>query len=88
MLALVMLFWGYILSSDLFPVFTWFALELRSEVPETLRNAERQMQFETLCADAYLNPELNQIMIKAPGSLDRDLTGMGKNDCTRCFRSA
>ncbi len=24
------------------------------------------MQFETLCADAYLNPELNQIMIKAP----------------------
>ena len=25
------------------------------------------MQFETLCADAYLNPELNQIMIKAPG---------------------
>ena len=73
MLTLVMLFLGYILSSDLFPVFTWFALEVRSlEVPETLRCPPRQMQFETLCADAYLNPELNQIMIKAPGSLDRD----------------
>jgi len=30
MLTLVMLFLGYILSSDLFPVFTWFALEVRS----------------------------------------------------------
>ena len=29
-----------------------------------------QTQFETLCADAYLNPELNQIMIKAALDID------------------
>ena len=29
-----------------------------------------QAQFETLCADAYLNPELNQIMIKATAVCD------------------
>lgn len=31
------------------------------------RCSHGQTQFETLCADAYLNPELNQIMIKAFG---------------------
>lgn len=34
----------------------------------TLLCSHGQTQFETLCADAYLNPELNQIMIKAAGS--------------------
>jgi len=38
-----------------------------------------QAQFETLCADAYLNPELNQIMIKAALDLALDARREGSS---------
>lgn len=38
-----------------------------------------QTQFETLCADAFLNPELNQIMIKAALDLALDARREGSS---------